>query len=285
MANKRIYDLDANADQSGMYIAADKSGLDEAEKVALSDLPVGDIVADLANSETAITTTESLTSTAFGVMHTIAGTSSDYTVTLPAASGNGGKIIGLRVLDTATKLFTIDGNASETIDGHATIKMVAGDAVILLCDGSNWAAITSKRKPITLKVTLSTDQTGVVDSTFTKIEFDTIDVDDSGDYDNTTNYRYTPSQPGMYFAVLFVAMVLNDTDRLIAEIRLNGTGIVRGDLRTSGNTALMQAQAENLFELNGSTDYLEFYVFHAYGANRDVNSDSVYTFAQVFRVG
>src|SRR3989304_4267991 len=42
------------------------------------------------------------------------------TVTLYATSGNGGKILSIKKTDSGTNTVTVDGNASETIDGAAT---------------------------------------------------------------------------------------------------------------------------------------------------------------------
>jgi hypothetical protein len=62
-----------------------------------------------------------------------------FTVTLYAASGNSGRRIKvIKTTDNAHKV-TIDGNASETINGLASIFIYrTGDYVSLICDGSNW---------------------------------------------------------------------------------------------------------------------------------------------------
>lgn len=66
-----------------------------------------------------------------------------WTLTLYAASGNSGKV--LRVIKTTsdTNALTIDGNASETINGFANIKLnYQFDEVTLVCDGTNWNIIS-----------------------------------------------------------------------------------------------------------------------------------------------
>ncbi len=62
------------------------------------------------------------------------------TITLYPASGNAGKILVIKKTDTdITKIITIDGNASETIDGALTTTLnTVGEAVTLFCDGANW---------------------------------------------------------------------------------------------------------------------------------------------------
>lgn len=65
---------------------------------------------------------------------------SAFTVNLPAASGKSGKILVIKKTDSSfSNIITIDGNASETIDGALTITLnTQYEAVKLICDGSNW---------------------------------------------------------------------------------------------------------------------------------------------------
>ena len=68
-------------------------------------------------------------------------TSAAFTITLPAAatSGNTGRIYYVKKIDSSDNTITIDGNASETIDGDAT-KVISSqyDSIQIACDGSNW---------------------------------------------------------------------------------------------------------------------------------------------------
>ena len=65
--------------------------------------------------------------------------SAPYTITLPAASGNSGRMLKVKRIDNATHVITIDANGAETIDGFATIALESDFAGLsLLCDGSNW---------------------------------------------------------------------------------------------------------------------------------------------------
>lgn len=63
-----------------------------------------------------------------------------HTITLFAASGNAGKTLTITKTDSdVTKIITIDGNASETIDGATTTTLnTQYESVTLYCDGSNW---------------------------------------------------------------------------------------------------------------------------------------------------
>jgi len=76
-----------------------------------------------------------------------------FTVTLPAAATAGANFT-LVVKNASTGTITVDGNGSETIDGALTITVPAYGAVILISNGTGWAAI--REATITLSKTTST---------------------------------------------------------------------------------------------------------------------------------
>lgn len=69
-------------------------------------------------------------------------TSASFTINLPASTGVTDRIYIIKKTDSSANTVTIDGNASETIDG-ATTKVISTqyDKVIIACDGSNWHVI------------------------------------------------------------------------------------------------------------------------------------------------
>jgi hypothetical protein len=125
------------------------SGSPSATKV-LNELgawitPVGgsfDLVSTLTNAEVAITTTATATANR---VHKISGTAANYTITLPPAGASGaGALLAFRVAPwaSANKVYTLDGNAAETIDGAATLALVHTNSIILISDGSNWFSVS-----------------------------------------------------------------------------------------------------------------------------------------------
>jgi hypothetical protein len=67
-------------------------------------------------------------------------TSGTFTVTLPASSGRTGRILIIKNSGAGT--ITVDGNASETIDGAATYAIsVQYGTVQIMSDGTNWKII------------------------------------------------------------------------------------------------------------------------------------------------
>lgn len=78
---------------------------------------------------TAVTTDDVITVT----------TGSAWTLTLYAASGNAGRVLRIKKTSSDLNALTIDGNASETIDGATTTSInTQYEEVTIVCDGSNW---------------------------------------------------------------------------------------------------------------------------------------------------
>lgn len=96
----------------------------------------------------------------------------------------------------------------------------------------------------------------------TKVQFATETFDTMSTYDNSTNYRHTPTVPGIYFyrmQVVFEAFT-NANVAAIAKIFKNGSEVVNAFNR--GNTAGAigeTAMVSILVSMNGTTDYVEAY--------------------------
>ena len=72
-----------------------------------------------------------------------------YTVTLPAAASNTGKVYYIKNIDSDGDNINIDGNGSETIDG-ATIYVLHSynDGIRIVSDGTGWHAIEESLSPV-----------------------------------------------------------------------------------------------------------------------------------------
>ncbi len=128
----------------------------------------------------AIAVTGAVTAT-ISRMHYVTGTSADYTVTLPAASGNAGKHIAFVFGPTLTelsKLVTIDGNGGELINGSTNRVFWAGESLVLECDGSNWWIVDYWFKAMICAMTLAAQT--LATATEAKILLDTTLTDNTG---------------------------------------------------------------------------------------------------------
>jgi len=78
--------------------------------------------------------------TATNADYVIDCTSGTFTVTLPASSGRTGRILIIKNSGAGT--ITVDGNASETIDGATTVTLAVQYGTIqIMSDGTNWKTI------------------------------------------------------------------------------------------------------------------------------------------------
>lgn len=64
------------------------------------------------------------------------------TITLYAASGNTGRELQIKKIDSSANFVTVDGNASETIDGDETFALeLEKECITIHCDGTNWVVV------------------------------------------------------------------------------------------------------------------------------------------------
>ena len=109
---------------------------------------------------------------------------------------------------------------------------------------------------------LSADQ-AVGDAVETKGEFDTEVLDTDNCYDNTTNYRFTPTVAGKYFVY---GCINNDaianTQLAVAQTYLykNGSRYRKTETYFSGSYVRRTSMFTTaIIDMNGTTDYLELY--------------------------
>lgn len=182
-------------------------------------------MAMLVNAEVSITGATTLNSGAFGKMHACSGTTINYTVGLPAVSGNAGKMIGFRMSPALTKLVTVDGNSSEAIDGALTRIMWANEAAVLMCDGTAWVKISGKGIPMVGKIGKTVAlASNLTKDALTKVTLDTSVIDNTGAMVDTTNNRIGILRSGLYSATASIQYDANVVtgDYVTVSVQLNG---------------------------------------------------------------
>lgn len=92
------------------------------------------------NKSVAKTTTYTATGSDSTILASTSGGA--WTLTLPAAASYSGKVYHIVQTASTTNALTIDPNASETVCGLATIKVIGqNDAVTVQSDGTNWIGL------------------------------------------------------------------------------------------------------------------------------------------------
>jgi len=103
----------------------------------------------------------------------------------------------------------------------------------------------------------STNQTGISNSTYTKVTFDTEIFDTNN---NFASSRFTPTVAGYYQISSSMDMGSTVTYGYTA-IAKNGTAVIFGSGGTSSAAAELISVASGVVYCNGSTDYIEIQIY------------------------
>jgi hypothetical protein len=113
-------------------------------------------------------------------------------------------------------------------------------------------------------------------NTVVKLELDTEGYDTNNDYDNTTNYRFTPSVSGKYW--LFGSTnISGGAINTLAQLLIYKNGSVHRVAlhRYAGDGDLIPTVGA-LVEANGTTDYFELYAKQNTGSTRNTFTDATW---------
>ena len=122
----------------------------------------------------------------------------------------------------------------------------------------------------------------ITTGTYTKVQCNTEEFDTNSNYDNATNYRFTPTVAGYYQVNARLSSSVNTT-LIIATIYKNGVDFKRGmDIRASV-TASTACNASALIYMNGTTDYIELYAY-ILGTTPSVESGAIFNYFQASMV-
>ena len=98
-------------------------------------------------------------------------------------------------------------------------------------------------------------------NTWVKFEMGTEVFDTDGCFDSSTNYRFTPTTAGKYFCYAQVTYNgVTDGVRILSAFYKNGSidSVTRTSMVSAGANE-GSTSCRYIFDMNGSTDYIEFY--------------------------
>ena len=148
----------------------------------------------------------------------------------------------------------------QTSSGSGTITLGQSGETLALGSG-----VTSKFNQPAFDAYLSTDQT-VSDAVWTKAQIDTEIFDTNNMYDNTTNYRFTPTVAGKYFVYGGIKLQSSSGGSLAAvltAIYKNGSAYRQSTLDPVDNQAnSLTPTVTATIDMNGTSDYLELFGFN-----------------------
>ncbi len=123
------------------------------------------------------------------------------------------------------------------------------------------------------QATMSGNQ-NISDNTYTKVNFDTETFDTNSAYDHSSNYRFTPQVAGKY--LIYAQGFLDDGGNHTAvmntsmAIYKNGSSVAQEETKRKYTGGLVSQDSTHLVQtvvdLNGSSDYVEAYIYLDYPA-------------------
>jgi hypothetical protein len=162
------------------------------------------------------------------------------------------------------------GTVSDGTIGLAKLSATGTKDATTFLRGDNTFAEAGGTQPV-FSAYQSSAQT-ISGSTFTKINFQTEEFDTNSNFDTTLS-RFTPTVAGYYYFTANVAIASSATNLLISFYK-NGSEFKRTSY--IGESAVNALNGSSLISLNGSTDYVEAFVFLANGQNLSASQTSTY---------
>ena len=184
-------------------------------------------------------------------------------------------------LISATKLIDADADTKVDVEESADedkIRMdVKGIEAFLLSD----AGRLTLAKQSYFMARRTTAQS-IPQATWTKIQFNTEDVDIQGEYDSVTNFRFTAVEAGIYIVFISAGLYAPaDGTRVILDAYKNGAACLRlCDIQVGGATAFSPGGASGFINL-AATDYIEAFIYQSGVAKDIAASDSANRFGVV----
>ena len=129
--------------------------------------------------------------------------------------------------------------------------------------------------------------TSIASSTVVKVPANTEKFDSDGCYDNSTNYRFTPTTAGKYFCYMSYSYnIVAGNVGLVAEIKKNGTAVLSGKYGASSNSSdnYLNNTVSGIIDFNGTSDYIEMFTNTSSGITRTLSGDSQRTFFGAYRI-
>jgi hypothetical protein len=166
--------------------------------------------------------------------------------------------IALSGSPTGTGVFTIESpssNTSRTLvlpDEAGTVLTTATAGVPV--NGPAFSANTVTAQTITT-------------NTFTKVAYNVEEFDTNSNYDPTTNYRFTPTVAGYYQINANVSLGGGSVGYVQCSLYKNGSPHTSGSALPNNTNVGGMVTASSVLYLNGSTDYVEFYVWQNQGSS------------------
>jgi hypothetical protein len=119
----------------------------------------------------------------------------------------------------------------------------------------------------------------ISNTTVTKLTYAAKEFDTANCYDNTTNYRFTPNVAG-YYQVTAAVQFSSAPSLIINYIYKNSSPAKSTSYEATGSSNMVTA----LIYCNGTTDYLEAFVYQSSGGSASVTNTTQWNYFQAVMV-
>jgi len=173
--------------------------------------------------------------------------------------------------------------AASIITGQTAETSIATDDTVLIHDTSagalrkmtraNFVSGVGGDNTPAFQAKYTSSQT-LAHATATKIQFNSELFDTDNCYDNSTNYRFTPTVAGKYVVGLKIKFNNSQSSRIFTMIYKNGSEYDRSEKWSDGAGTDLDPLAVQIIDFNGSSDYVEAFAQQESGSNMDTNSST-----------
>lgn len=120
---------------------------------------------------------------------------------------------------------------------------------------------------------------------WTKMEVNNESYDEQNEFDSTTNYRFTATEAGYYLCIVNAAIQMIADKFLWVSIWKNGVETATVDFHSSLSNWLYGLSTSVIYL--AATDFIEGYVQHDCGGNRDMAASDTgrFSFVEVSKIG
>ena len=130
----------------------------------------------------------------------------------------------------------------------------------------------------------SGDTQAITTATVTKKTLTSPTIDTDSGFDDTNN-RYTPNTAGTYLVTaVAVYNAPSDGTGCYTSIYKNGSAVGTTESITASGSHNLSTIISVLVAMNGSSDYVEMFVYHTHGSNRNILEGNARTYLQAVRV-
>lgn len=158
--------------------------------------------------------------------------------------------------------------AASAADTAARLAVGANDTVLTAdsstATGLKWSAPAASNGPAFMAYRATSNQS-ITSATQTKVALNA-EIFDTDNCFDTSTYRFTPNKAGKYQVSATLYIGQNATNRMLCNVRKNGSAFMYIFDRTTTNTDEINSGSV-LIDMNGTTDYLELYVLSLASTN------------------